>query len=221
MSEVLLEKSWKAALQEEFSKPYWKELTKRVRHAYLTQTIYPPPKQLFTAFDLCPLPTVKVIIIGQDPYHGPRQAHGLSFSVQDTSTPPPSLVNIYKEIQADLGIPIPASGNLERWAEQGVLLLNSSLTVEQGKPASHRGLGWEQFTDRVIEIVSTNKEYVAFLLWGSHAQSKRSLIDETKHLVLAAPHPSPLSAHRGFFGCRHFSQVNAFLTKYKRTPIQW
>lgn len=193
-------------------------------HALLTNKIahfYPAHKDIFNAFRLCPYNKVRVVILGQDPYHGVNQAHGLSFSVPDGTAIPPSLRNIYKEIKADTGVQPPASGNLERWATQGVLLLNSTLTVTPDKAGSHQGLGWEQFTDAVIAHLSNNKTGLVFLLWGKFAEAKQPLIDTTKHLVLTAPHPSPLSAHRGFFGCRHFSQTNQYLTAQQQTPIQW
>lgn len=219
--DVKIETSWKTALNEEFEKDYFKELTGQVRDAYLQRTIYPAPQNIFNAFSLCPLNKVKVVILGQDPYHGPGQAHGLCFSVPDGVKTPPSLQNIYKEIKADLGIDVPESGNLERWAKQGVLLLNATLTVEKAIAGSHQGLGWEQFTDMVIKTISDKKEHVIFLLWGNYARSKVLLIDTSKHLVLEAPHPSPLSAHRGFLGCKHFSQANEYLVKHAYTPIEW
>ena len=207
--QVKIEPSWEAVLKDEFAKPYFTQLAETIRTRYLERTVYPPPQLVFNAFNLCPLEQVRVVIIGQDPYHGPGQAHGLSFSVQDGVRTPPSLQNIYKEIESDLGTPVPESGNLESWAKQGVLLLNATLTVEKGQPGAHQGLGWEAFTNAAIRAVSEQKEYVVFLLWGRHAQAKEALIDTNKHLVLKAPHPSPFSAHSGFFGCRHFSQANA------------
>lgn len=218
---VQIEPSWRAALKAEFDKPYFIQLTKTIRNAYLTETVFPPPQYIFNAFNLCPFDKVKVVILGQDPYHGPQQAHGLAFSVPDETKTPPSLQNIYKEIKNDLGIDVPKSGNLERWAKQGVLLLNATLTVEQSHPGSHQGLGWETFTDGVIENISDQKEHVVFMLWGNFARSKATLIDHDKHLVLEAPHPSPFSAHSGFFGCRHFSQANAYLEAHHDTPIDW
>ncbi len=218
---VEIEPSWKAMLGDEFEFEYFKDLSTKVREAYLVGGVFPPPKLVFNAFLLCPFSLVKVVILGQDPYHGIGQAHGLSFSVPDGVRPPPSLKNIYKEIKSDLGIEIPASGNLERWAKQGVLLLNATLTVKASSPASHQGLGWEQFTDTVIKTISEEKEYVVFLLWGRYAQAKAELIDETKHLVLKAAHPSPFSAHNGFFGSKHFSQTNDYLKKHKQEPIIW
>lgn len=218
---VKIEASWEKVLQDEFTQAYFKELTEKVREAYLAGPVYPPPKQVFNAFALCPFDQVKVVILGQDPYHGPGQAHGLSFSVPDGMQTPPSLQNIYKEIKADLGTDVPPSGNLERWAKQGALLLNASLTVLPGQAGSHQGLGWEKFTDAVIKTISDNKEHVVFMLWGNYARSKAELIDWDKHLILEAPHPSPLSAHRGFFGSKHFSQANTYLTEHGLEPIQW
>lgn len=217
-----LEKSWKKVLNEECKKPYFIELTQKVSESYRNDVpIYPPSHAIFTAFSLCPFTEVKVVILGQDPYHGTGQAHGLCFSVQDGIKTPPSLQNIYKELRGDLKIAIPPSGNLERWAKQGVLLLNATLTVEASKPGSHQGIGWEQFTDTVIQKISDEKEHVVFLLWGKYAQDKGSKIDVTKHLVLTAPHPSPFSAHSGFFGCKHFSQTNEYLKKHGKEPVEW
>ncbi|MCA9366199.1 uracil-DNA glycosylase [Candidatus Kaiserbacteria bacterium] len=218
---VQIEPSWEAVLKSEFEKEYFKKLAETVRDAYLKGPVYPPPQQVFNAFTLCPFDNVKVVILGQDPYHGPNQAHGLSFSVPDGVQTPPSLQNIYKEIQSDIGTPVPASGNLERWARQGVLLLNATLTVLPAQAGSHQGLGWEEFTDAVIKTISEHKEHVVFMLWGSYARSKASLIDWEKHLVLEAPHPSPLSAHRGFLGCKHFSQANQYLKEHKLEPVEW
>lgn len=218
---VDIEPSWKEVLADEFEQDYFKELSETVRNAYLSKTVFPPPKLVFNAFERCPFDKVKVVIIGQDPYHGPGQAHGLCFSVQDGVAPPPSLQNIYKEIRDDVGAPIPQSGNLERWADQGVLLLNATLTVEARKAASHQGLGWERFTDAVIQKISDEKEYVVFLLWGRYAQQKGSAIDRQKHLVLEAAHPSPFAAHNGFFGCRHFSKTNEYLKAQGKEPIKW
>ena len=218
---VSIEASWRKALAKTFTQPYFTTLRESVRNAYQQQTVYPSPQQVFRAFDLCPLDTVRVVILGQDPYHGPGQAHGLAFSVPDTCAIPPSLRNIYQEIAYDTGCAIPTTGNLEHWATQGVLLLNTTLTVPAGTPGGHQGLGWERFTDTVIEQVSDKRPAVAFLLWGKHAISKTTLIDQEKHCVLTAPHPSPLSAYRGFFGCRHFSQANAFLQKTGQPPIDW
>lgn len=219
--DVKIEPSWKAALQEEFTKDYFKRLTDFVRNEYTFGKVFPPPKQLFHAFEKTPLENVKVVILGQDPYHGIGQAHGLCFSVQEGVRTPPSLVNIYKEIAEDVGANIPSSGNLDRWAEQGVFLLNAILTVRAHQAASHRDKGWEEFTDAAIKKISQKNEHVVFLLWGSFAGKKSSLIDATKHLILKAPHPSPLSAHRGFFGCKHFSQANDYLEKHGKQPIAW
>jgi uracil-DNA glycosylase len=221
MSEVRLEASWKQALSEEFEKPYFRELTTFVKQAYATSNVYPPPAQIFHALDACPVDQVRVVILGQDPYHGRGQAHGLAFSVPEGVTPPPSLQNIFKEIHNDVGAPIPASGDLEHWAKQGVLLLNATLTVEAGKPGSHQGKGWEIFTDAIMRQVSRNREQVVFLLWGRYAQQKEAHIDIARHLVLKAPHPSPYSAASGFFGCKHFSQANEYLVAQGKDPIMW
>ncbi len=218
---VKIETSWHKALQSEFAKDYFLTLTTKVKQAYLEEAIYPPPQKLFAAFDLCPFSQVKVVILGQDPYHGPRQAHGLAFSVESGVAIPPSLQNIYKEIESDIGQKSLTNGDLTSWAEQGVLLLNSTLTVRAGDAGSHQHLGWEVFTDEVIRKLSSQKTNLVFLLWGNFAIKKRSLIDESKHLVLTAPHPSPLSAHRGFLGCRHFSQCNDYLAKNQIRPIDW
>lgn len=219
---VSIEKTWRNELDDEFDMPYFSELTRTVREAYLRGTpIYPAPKNVFNAFELCPFNTVKVVILGQDPYHGEGQAHGLCFSVQDGVKVPPSLQNIYKELQSDLGIPIRTTGDLSSWAKQGVLLLNATLTVEAGKAGSHQGLGWEQFTDAVIRNLSDKKEHLVFLLWGKYAQDKGTIIDTTKHLVLKAPHPSPFSAYTGFFGCKHFSKTNEYLETHGEKPINW
>jgi len=219
--EVRIQESWKTILEDEFKKPYFQELTGFVKQEYQSKTIYPHPKNIFRAFDLCPLDEVKVVILGQVPYHGPGQAHGLCFSVDDGIRIPPSLVNIYKEIQDETGKPMPSSGNLESWAKQGVLLLNATLTVVASRAGSHQRKGWEEFTDTVIRLISENKEHVVFLLWGAYAQSKASLIDPMKHLVLTAPHPSPLSAHRGFFGCGHFRKTNDYLKANGLAEIDW
>ncbi len=216
-----LETSWKSALSEEFEKPYFSNLSASIRQAYLAGTVYPSQEQIFNAFNLCPLDKVKVVILGQDPYHGEGQAHGLSFSVKDGIRIPPSLKNIYKEIKSDIGTEIPNSGNLEHWAKQGVLLLNATLTVLPSKPGSHQELGWEEFTDATIRIISEKREHVVFLLWGNFARSKSALIDKSKHLVLEAPHPSPFSAHSGFFGCKHFSKTNTYLEQHRQPPIVW
>ena len=218
---VQIEESWKQQLAPEFEKDYFVRLTDFVRSEYQTTTIYPPGKLIFNAFNLCPFDRTKVVIIGQDPYHGPGQANGLCFSVGDGVQFPPSLVNIFKEIESDLGIPIPTSGNLDRWAEQGVLLLNSVLTVRAGVAASHAGRGWERFTDAVVKAVAAHKQGVVYMLWGSYAQKKAAEVDPSRNLVLKAVHPSPLSAYRGFFGCRHFSKANEYLLNTGQTPIQW
>ncbi len=219
---VRIAPSWQMHLKEEFSNPYFEVLTRKVREAYLAgSAVFPPPQLIFNAFELCSFDQVNVVILGQDPYHGQGQAHGLCFSVPDGVRVPPSLQNIYKEIRDDIGTSIPDSGNLERWARQGTLLLNATLTVLGGKPGSHQGLGWERFTDAVIKKVSDEKEHVVFLLWGKYAQEKMKLIDDTKHLILMAPHPSPFSAHSGFFGCKHFSKTNDYFQKHKKMPIQW
>lgn len=216
-----IEPSWKKVLVNEFNTSYFSLLTKAVGSTYLKQTVFPPQLLLFNAFTQCPFNRVKVVILGQDPYHGEGQAHGLAFSVPDGVVIPPSLRNIFKEINSDVGPTVSTSGNLEHWAKQGLLLLNSTLTVESGRAGSHQGLGWEQFTDAVIKIISTEREHVVFLLWGAFANSKRTLIDESKHLVLTAPHPSPLSAYRGFLGCQHFSQTNTYLINHGYSPIIW
>jgi len=219
--EVKIEESWKKALADEFNKPYFEQLTAFVKSEYATTTVYPEGKNIFNAFNLCPLPNVKVVIIGQDPYHEPRQAHGLCFSVQDGVEFPPSLQNIFKEIESDLGTPVPQSGNLERWARQGVFLLNSILTVRAHQAASHANKGWETFTDEVIKQISDKTENVVFMLWGNYAKVKGKVIDTKKHLILNTVHPSPLSVYRGFFGCKHFSRANQYLTEHGKTPIIW
>ncbi len=258
MNDIKIEPSWKEALKEEFEKPYFKELTEFVRGEYLSGKVFPPPKFIFNAFELCPFDTVhphtnfseqkksrlqegqtpnmsqhsknpdgeigvgvKVVILGQDPYHGVGQAHGLSFSVPEGVVMPPSLQNIYKEITSDIGKMMPKSGNLESWAKQGVLLLNATLTVRAHMAGSHQGKGWEVFTDAVIQTLSDKKEHLVFLLWGNYARKKSALIDPGKHLVLEAAHPSPFSANSGFFGCKHFSQSNAYLKKHKMEEIKW
>lgn len=218
---VRIEPSWQQRLQPEFDKPYFEKLTDFVRHEYAIKTVYPPGSQIFAAFDACPFDRVKVVILGQDPYHEPNQAHGLCFSVNDHIPFPPSLQNIFKEIESDLGIPVPASGNLTRWARQGVLLLNATLTVEAHRAASHQGKGWETFTDAVIHKLAEERDHLVFILWGAYAQRKGEFIDRNRHLVLQSPHPSPLSAHRGFFGNHHFSQTNAYLVAHGIEPIQW
>lgn len=219
--DVKIEEGWKSELKDEFEKEYFKELSEFVRAEYRTNTIYPPGKLIFNAFDQCPFDQLKVVILGQDPYHGPGQAHGLCFSVNDGIPFPPSLRNIFKELNGDVGKPIPASGNLIEWAKQGVLLLNATLTVRAHQAASHQKKGWEQFTDAVICKINEEKENVVFLLWGNYAISKNKFIDQNKHLVLTSVHPSPLSASRGFFGNKHFSRTNDFLTEKGLTPINW
>lgn len=222
MMNVSIHPSWKQHLENEFKKPYFVDLANFVKHEYATQTCYPPGSQIFNAFDWCPFDNVKVVIIGQDPYHGPGQANGLCFSVNDGITHPPSLINIFKEISQDLGLPYPVSGNLERWAKQGVLLLNATLTVRANQAASHQNKGWEQFTDAVISTISKNKKQVIFLLWGGFAKQKLKLIDTTKHFVLTTGHPSPLSANRGYwFGNKHFSKTNFQLEQVGESPIAW
>lgn len=218
---VQIEESWKAHLAAEFEKPYFIQLTNFVRHEYQTNVCYPPGKLIFNAFNLCPFDKVKVVIIGQDPYHGPGQAHGLCFSVNDGVPFPPSLQNIFKEIHNDTGAEIPTTGNLTRWAEQGVLLLNATLTVRAHQAGSHQRMGWEEFTDAAIKALSDNREHLVFILWGSYAQKKGAVIDRTKHLVLTSAHPSPLSAYHGFFGNKHFSLTNAYLEQHGQAPIRW
>ncbi|MDH4564844.1 MULTISPECIES: uracil-DNA glycosylase [unclassified Pseudomonas] len=219
---IRLEESWKEALRDEFEKPYMKALGDFLRQEKAAgKVIFPPGPLIFNALNSTPLERVKVVIIGQDPYHGPGQAHGLCFSVQPGVPAPPSLQNIYKELKRDLNIDIPSHGYLQSWAEQGVLLLNTSLTVEQARAGSHAGAGWQPFTDKVIEAVSQNRPHLVFLLWGSHAQSKERLIDPTKHLILKSAHPSPLSAYRGFLGNGHFSRCNKFLVQHELAPIDW
>lgn len=222
MSEVEIEESWRRRLASFFEKEEFKELTEFIRSEYLNKTVYPPAKDLFRAFWLTPFEEVKVVILGQDPYHGPGQAHGLCFSVREGVALPPSLRNIYKEIESDLGVVKDyTSGNLEDWAEQGVFLLNAILTVLARKPASHRGKGWEGLTDYVIKTLSEEREGLVFMLWGRYARSKASMIDGNKHLILESPHPSPLSAHYGFFGNKHFSRCNEYLEKNAIDPIRW
>ena len=218
---VRIDESWRQVLQPEFDKPYFELLTDFVRQAYRTTQCFPPAGQIFRAFDLCPFDKVRVVIIGQDPYHDVNQAHGLCFSVQDGVRIPPSLENIYKELNRDLGKPIPTSGNLTHWAEQGVLLLNATLTVEAHRAGSHQGKGWEELTDAAIMALNEKREKIVFMLWGSYAQRKGQYIDRKKHLVLTAVHPSPLSAYRGFIGCGHFSQANNYLQQHGLAPINW
>ena len=220
--DVKIEESWKKHLGEEFSKPYFVNLTQLVRQEYLHGECYPPGRLIFNAFNLCPFDQVKVVIIGQDPYHEPGQAMGLSFSVPDGVPMPPSLVNIFKEIQMDLGTPMPPNGDLTRWARQGVLLLNATLTVRAHLANSHQALGWSQFTDAAIKAISANRDHVAFMLWGSYARSKKAFIDQTRHLVLESVHPSPLSANRGgWFGMHQFSRCNAWLEGLGMAPVKW
>lgn len=219
--DVKIEESWKIHLQEEFEKPYFRSLTDFVRKQYANTTVYPPAKLIFNAFDSCPFDKVKVVIVGQDPYHEPGQAHGLCFSVNDNVQIPPSLLNIYKEIENDLGTPPPRSGNLMRWSEQGVLLLNATLTVQAHRAGSHQGKGWEEFTDAVIKCLADQRKHLVFILWGAYAQKKGANIDANRHLVLKSPHPSPLSAHRGFFGNKHFSRTNEYLSAHGMEPINW
>ena len=219
--DVQIEESWKPLLQPEFDKDYFRTLTDFVRQEYRTQTIYPPGRLIFNAFNLCPFSQVKVVIIGQDPYHGPGQAHGLCFSVNDGIPFPPSLVNIFKEIKNDIGTEPPATGNLTRWARQGVLLLNATLTVRAHQAGSHQGHGWEAFTDSLIRLLADRKEHLVFILWGAYAQRKGAFIDRSKHLVLTSAHPSPLSAYNGFFGNRHFSKTNEYLKAHGMTEIVW
>ncbi len=216
-----IEALWKEALGGEFKEPYFAELTKFVRDEYKSAKVYPSQEFIFHAFELCPFDTVRVVILGQDPYHGAEQAHGLCFSVPKNVHVPPSLKNIYKEIHDDLNSPIPTTGNLEHWAKQGVLLLNATLTVRASSPGSHQHKGWEEFTDTVIKTLSDKKEHLVFLLWGKYAQKKGAIIDREKHLVLTAAHPSPFSAYNGFFGCKHFSKTNEYLKARGETPIEW
>lgn len=212
---------WDAPLRPEYKKPYYRDLYNRIVEEYKNHVVYPPSEEIFTAFHLTPLSNVKVVIFGQDPYHEEGQAHGLCFSVKPGIETPPSLVNIYKELQEDLGCYIPNNGYLTKWAEQGVLMLNTLLTVRAHQAFSHQGIGWEQFTDAAIRILNEQDRPMVFLLWGKPAQSKASMLNNPNHLILKAPHPSPLSAYRGFFGCRHFSQTNAFLTEHGLEPIDW
>ncbi len=219
--EVRLEKSWKDLLHEEFEKPYLKELSDFVRSEYKTKIVYPPAKLIFNALDSLPVDQVKVVILGQDPYHGPGQAHGLSFSVPDGVKQPPSLINIYKELQSDLGIKRGGSGNLIRWVNQGVLLLNSTLTVGAGQAGSHQNKGWENLTDAIIHKLAQTKDNLVFILWGKYAQNKGGFIDTNKHLVIKSAHPSPLSAYNGFFGSKPFSKTNNYLKKIGSSEIGW
>ena len=221
---VKIEPSWAKHLESEFEKSYFTDLTTFVKKEYKEEIVYPPPKNIFRAFDLCPFDKVKVVILGQDPYHGVGQANGLAFAVDDSQAAPPSLQNIFKEIQADLGLPCVASakqGGLTRWAEQGVLLLNATLTVRSHNAGSHQGKGWEEFTDAVIRALSEERASIVFMLWGNYAKAKGAHIDRNKHLVLEAPHPSPFSAASGFFGCKHFSKANRYLLAHNQIPIDW
>jgi uracil-DNA glycosylase len=222
VSTIRLETTWLAQLQGEFSQPYMQHLKQFLATEKASGTaVYPPGREIFSAFDHTPLPQVKVVILGQDPYHGPGQAHGLCFSVRPGVAIPPSLQNIYREIHRDLGLPVPRHGDLSAWADRGVLLLNSVLSVQAGQAGSHRGRGWEQFTDRVVEVIDQQRESVVFMLWGSYAQKKGAVIDRQRHCVLKAPHPSPLSAHRGFIGCGHFSACNEYLDSRGIVPVDW
>lgn len=219
---VKIEESWRQHICDEFDKQYFINLVNFVRHEYQTTACYPPGKLIFNAFNLCPFDKVKVVIIGQDPYHEPGQAHGLSFSVCDGVPFPPSLVNIFKEIEQDTGTPMPMTGNLTRWAEQGVLLLNATLTVRAHQAASHQRRGWEEFTDAAIKALNANRDHLVFILWGGYARSKAPLIDASRHLILQSVHPSPLSANRGgWFGNHHFSRANAYLAEHGQEPIKW
>lgn len=219
--DVRIESSWKQRLSDEWEKDYFRHLTDFVRQQYASRTVFPPASKIFAAFDACPFDEVKVVILGQDPYHDFGQANGLCFSVNPGVPMPPSLLNIFKEVHDDTGVPIPADGDLSRWARQGVLLLNSTLTVEAHKAASHQGRGWEEFTDEVIMRLARDREGIVFMLWGSYALKKGAFIDRQRHLVLTSPHPSPLSAYRGFFGNHHFSQANAYLQSHGKAPIEW
>lgn len=219
--DVKIAPSWKSKLSQEFQKPYFEQLIQFVKQEYQAGMVYPPGKEIFRAFDCVDFDDIKVVIIGQDPYHGPGQANGLCFSVHEGVTMPPSLKNIFKEIQNDLGKPIPKNGELERWANQGVLLLNATLTVKASSPGSHQNKGWETFTDAVIRQISDQKSNIVFLLWGAYAQKKGEIIDRNKHLVLMSAHPSPFSADRGFFGCKHFSKANEYLKSKGIKEIDW
>ncbi len=218
---VKIEPTWHERLASQWEMPYFKQLTDFVREQYRTHTVFPPGSKIFAAFDACPFDKVKVVILGQDPYHDAGQANGLCFSVNPGIPMPPSLVNIFKEIRDDIGTEIPVTGDLSRWAHQGVLLLNATLTVEAHRAGSHQGKGWEEFTDEVIMRLANDREGIVFLLWGAYAIKKGAFIDRTRHLVLTSPHPSPLSAHRGFFGNKHFSRANAYLVERGQSPIEW
>lgn len=219
--DVKIEPSWKNALDGKFKEDFFKDLVIYLKDEYQSKMVFPPGKELFNAFNFCPLDEVKVVILGQDPYHGPGQAHGLSFSVKPGIPFPPSLLNIFKEIKTDLSIDMPPNGDLTRWATQGVFLLNATLTVRAHEAGSHQGKGWEEFTDEVIRVIDRTQSNVVFMLWGSFAQKKSGLIDSSKHLILKAPHPSPLSSYRGFFGSKHFSKANDYLLSIGKTPIAW
>jgi len=221
MAQVKIHPSWLKVLEKEFSKAYFEELITFVKKEYASGRVYPEGKNIFRAFEMCPFEAVKVVILGQDPYHGPGQANGLCFSVNEGIPLPPSLQNIYKEIESDLGIKVQPTGNLDRWAQQGVLLLNATLTVRANQAGSHQKRGWEQFTDAVVQTISDQKENVVFLLWGRYAQEKGKVIDRKRHHVLTAPHPSPFSVHSGFFGCKHFSKTNAYLKSIGEKEIDW
>lgn len=221
MADVRIAQSWRDILDDEFKKPYFDELVDFVKSEYASTEVYPKGSNIFRAFDKCPFDKLKVVIIGQDPYHGPGQANGLCFSVGEGVPFPPSLQNIFKEVHADTGAEIPSTGELERWAEQGVLLLNAVLTVRAHQAASHAGRGWEQFTDAVVRAIAERKEGIVYMLWGSYAQKKGAIADPRRNLILRAVHPSPLSAYRGFFGCRHFSQANDYLKSIGKEPIVW
>ncbi|MDX9970829.1 MAG: uracil-DNA glycosylase [Candidatus Gracilibacteria bacterium] len=221
MPEIKIHNSWKTLLSDEFEKEYFNNLIKFVKTEYKSHTIYPQGKNIFRALDFCPFENVKVVILGQDPYHGPSQANGLCFSVNEGIRKPPSLINIYKEIESDLKIKMPNHGNLENWSKQGILLLNATLTVRANQAGSHQKKGWEEFTDAIINIISEKKENIVFILWGNYAKKKGEIINKNKHLILEAPHPSPLSAHSGFFGSKHFSKTNEYLLKTGKNPINW
>jgi uracil-DNA glycosylase len=219
--DVKIKQCWKDVLSDEFHKDYFIQLTSYIKSEYATNKIYPPGKLIFNAFEQCDFDKLKVVILGQDPYHGPGQAHGLCFSVNAETAKPPSLINIFKEIRDDIGTPIPENGNLERWARQGILLLNATLTVRANQAGSHQNKGWEKFTDAVVKIISDKKHGIVFLLWGAYAQRKGAVIDQNKHYILKSAHPSPLSAYQGFFGNKHFSKTNEYLIKNKIDPIIW
>lgn len=219
--EVIIEESWKERLSDEFDKPYFKELATFVKQEYKSHQVYPPASQIFNAFHHCPFNDLKVVIVGQDPYHGLGQANGLCFSVNEGVKHPPSLQNIFKEIESDLGVDIPDSGNLERWAKQGILMLNATLTVRANSPGSHQKRGWEEFTDAILKVVSVTKKNIVFVLWGAYAQKKGDFINTDKHLILKSPHPSPFSAYNGFFGNKHFSKSNMYLKEKGIETIKW